>query len=61
MDMKRRHGQQKTQGGGVGKEKMATITMGGSRRIKLHEMVGETIDDDSSLESRVESRAKSQV
>ena len=61
MDMERRNGQHKTQRGGRDKEKMATITMGGSRRIKLHEMVGDTIDEDSSLESRVESQAESQV
>jgi len=59
MDMERRNGQHKTQGGGRDKEKTATITMGGSRRIKLYEMVGERIDDDSSRESRVESHAKS--
>jgi hypothetical protein len=49
MDMERRNRQQKTQWGGD-KENMAIITMGGSRKIKLHEMARERIDDDSSQE-----------
>ncbi len=53
-------GNKRHKGGGGGKEKKATITMGDSRRIKLHERVGERIDDDSSKESRVKSQAESQ-